>query len=97
MKVFDCNMIPLAFVQVKTSNTAQKLPERPPEATHAYIQSNGGATRWQDIGTPTGLSGHVLSDGNDLWFIGSMTGFRFINDDGESDHDLSITYYKPSA
>jgi len=94
--VADRPLEPLGFYQFAVSTSPLGLPSVPPDASYAYIQAQVGLIRWRDDGTaPTGTSGHLFDNLDDLWYIGDLHKFQVIRDSGESGStELSVTYYK---
>lgn len=87
----------LKFEQHDDIQAAAIRLEPPVDATYAYLNAHGGDIRWRDDGTdPTGDIGHILREGDDLWYTVDLKTIAFVRDSGSSGTtDMSVSYYKP--
>lgn len=92
----DRPLMPLGFDVEPSVAVVASLPSVPTRAAYVYLQAQGGATRWRDDGTdPDSTTGHILANGEDLWYLGDLSKFRFCKSSGEADHNISASYYEP--
>ena len=93
--VADRPLKPLGFEQF-TVTTSQYLPNVPKSASYAYVQSQGGLLRWRDDGTaPTGDIGHLLDDGDDVFYLGDLNKFQVVKESAEvATTEMSVSYYE---
>jgi hypothetical protein len=90
-KVEDGNIAPLGYQQILdlAAATALTIPEG---ATRALIQASMQTVRWRDDGTnPTASVGMKLLANAEIWYVGSLSAIRFIEEAAGA--KLNVSYY----
>lgn len=94
--VADARMTPCGYQQITSlsSATALTIPTGVTGSVYALIQATTQNVRWRDDGTnPTASVGMQLLAGSDMWYVGSLTALKFIEETASA--KLNISYYKP--
>jgi hypothetical protein len=92
----DWPLKPLGFDQFTGVQSAVTRLDAPTGTSFVYLNAQGADIRWRDDGTaPDVNTGHLLKDGDDLWYTGDLRTIAFIGSDAVTATVLTAGYYRP--
>ena len=91
----DVTLVPVNYEQLTSLSSAAGLTAAKYDgASAAVIQAEDQNVRWRDDGTdPTASVGMQLTAGNDIWYTGSFSAIKLIEETASA--KLNVTYYRP--